>query len=73
MMRRLGTSLVSGYGCRKGAAWLRIALAWIQVAMEQPLPVYLLGLIASLRDKPHKGFPVKKVGSIFAKACRVWS
>lgn len=29
--------------------------------MEQPLPVYLLGLVASLRDKSHKGFPVKKV------------
>lgn len=33
----------------------------VSVAMEQPLPVYLLGLVASLRDKPHKGFPVKKV------------
>lgn len=31
------------------------------MAMEQPLPVYMLGLVASLRDKPHKGFPVKKV------------
>ncbi|GHJ87632.1 hypothetical protein NliqN6_4034 [Naganishia liquefaciens] len=31
------------------------------MAMEEPLPVYLLGLVASLRDKPHKGFPVKKL------------
>lgn len=33
------------------------------VSMDQPLPVYLLNLVASLRDKSHKGFPVKKVRS----------
>ncbi|KAI5451374.1 Factor arrest protein 11 [Naganishia albida] len=31
------------------------------MAMDQPLPVYLLNLVASLRDKSHKGFPVKKL------------
>jgi hypothetical protein len=39
-------------------------LAFVPVAMEQPLPVYMLGLVSSLRDKPHKGFPVKKVSDI---------
>lgn len=40
---------------------------WVEVAMEQPLPVHLLGLVASLREKPHKGFPVKKVSSIITR------
>ncbi|KAJ9093441.1 hypothetical protein QFC20_007123 [Naganishia adeliensis] len=31
------------------------------MSMDQPLPVYLLNLVASLRDKSHKGFPVKKL------------
>jgi hypothetical protein len=39
-------------------------VAFVPVAMEQPLPVYMLGLVSSLRDKPHKGFPVKKVSDI---------
>ena len=47
----------------KMGVWLRLGFFFpsVPVAMEEPLPVYLLGLVASLRDKPHKGFPVKKV------------
>jgi hypothetical protein len=31
------------------------------VALEPPLPVYLLSTVAGLREKTAKGYPVKKV------------
>lgn len=34
------------------------------VSLEPPLPVYLFNVVAGLRDKSAKGYPVKKVGSI---------
>jgi hypothetical protein len=31
------------------------------------MPIYLFGLVAALREKPAKGYPVKKVTSPFKK------
>ena len=33
------------------------------MSLEPPLPVYLFNVVAGLRDKSAKGYPVKKVGS----------
>ena len=33
------------------------------VSLDPPLPVYLFGIVSSLRDKSFKGYPVKKVCS----------
>lgn len=33
------------------------------VALDPPLPVYLLRTVAGLREKNTRGFPVKKVSS----------
>lgn len=35
---------------------------WWAVALDPPLPVYLLQTVAGLREKNTRGFPVKKVG-----------
>jgi hypothetical protein len=35
----------------------------VVVCLEPPLPVLLFGMIASLKDKSPKGYPVKKVSS----------
>ena len=32
-----------------------------EVSLDPPLPVYLFNLVASLRDKTAKGYPIKKV------------
>lgn len=32
-----------------------------QVSLDPPLPVYLFHLVAGLRDKSTKGYPIKKV------------
>lgn len=34
----------------------------VAVALQTPLPVYLLTTVAGLREKSAKGYPVKKVG-----------
>lgn len=31
------------------------------VSLDPPLPVYIFGVVASLKDKPAKGYPIKKV------------
>lgn len=36
-------------------------LAITTVSLEPPLPVYLFNVVAGLRDKSAKGYPVKKV------------
>ena len=33
------------------------------VSLDPPLPVYLFTIVAGLRDKSFKGYPVKKVSS----------
>jgi hypothetical protein len=33
----------------------------ITVSLEPPLPVYLFNVVAGLKDKSAKGYPVKKV------------
>ena len=37
-----------------------ILLCGDQVSLEPPLPVYLFNVVAGLRDKRAKGYPVKK-------------
>jgi N1221-like protein len=34
------------------------------VTLDPPLPIYLLNLVAGLREKNAKGYPVKKVRKI---------
>ena len=36
-------------------------LTCILVSLDPPLPVYLFTVVAGLRDKSFKGYPVKKV------------
>lgn len=38
-----------------------IALFTRPVSLEPPLPVYLFNVVAGLKDKSAKGYPVKKV------------
>ena len=38
-----------------------LPLTVITVSLEPPLPVYLFNVVAGLRDKSAKGYPVKKV------------
>ena len=40
----------------------RVAYAWYRlVSLDPPLPVYLFNVVASLKEKSAKGYPVKKV------------
>jgi hypothetical protein len=40
--------------------------AWAEelMTLDPPLPIYLFDLVAGLREKNAKGYPVKKVGAI---------
>ena len=40
-----------------------IPLPITTVSLEPPLPVYLFNVVAGLKDKSAKGYPVKKVRS----------
>jgi len=33
----------------------------VSVSLDPPLPVYLFNVVAGLRDKSAKGYPIKKV------------
>lgn len=35
------------------------------VTLDPPMPIYLFNLVAGLREKNAKGYPVKKVSSSF--------
>lgn len=37
----------------------------LSVTLAPPLPIYLFSLVAGLREKNAKGYPVKKVGRVF--------
>ena len=38
-----------------------LLLIGVIVSLEPPLPVYLFNVVAGLKDKSAKGYPVKKV------------
>lgn len=42
----------------------------LKVALEPPMPIYLFQLVAGLREKNAKGYPVKKVGAL--SDCMGW-
>lgn len=50
---------LSGYCISRNEMLL---LTEITVSLEPPLPVYLFNVVAGLKDKSAKGYPVKKVG-----------
>lgn len=43
----------------------------MSVSLDPPLPVYLFNLVAGLRDKSAKGYPIKKVSPVNRTSVRI--
>jgi hypothetical protein len=52
---------LSWYCFHNGELVSLIFLGMFVVSLEPPLPVYLFNVVAGLRDKSAKGYPIKKV------------
>lgn len=55
------TSVKNLVGMLHNSCSAQILILPIPVTAEPPFPIYLFGLVSSLKEKSAKGYPVKKV------------